>query len=93
MLSAKIYLIVVSTMAVVNGKTVDKMVVETPTAYSQKSDCNDSIKSKKNRYKEDRKAKKKSGVYSYSYKSIKCKTKNVKLGQGDLAEEIITFKW
>lgn len=93
MLSAKVYLIIVSNIVVVNGKTVDKMVTEQLTSHSSYSECNDSIKSTKKRYSNDKKSKKKSGKYSYQYKTIKCKSKTVKLGENNFLNETFSIKW
>lgn len=90
-LTTKVYLIVVSQIFVVNGRTVDKITTEQISAASSYSQCNKEIKSRKQSYRESKKSKKK--LYSYSYKKISCKSKTLKLNDVDVLKETFSIKW
>lgn len=91
MLSAKIYLIVTTTFFTVNGKTVDRMETSYVSSAQSYSECNQKIRGKKERFEKDRRAKR--DRYSYSYKRITCKSKNIDLGGDDTLKQLLKIKW
>ena len=82
--SATVIWITITTLSVVNGKTVDRAEVSYPTKYEY-SECRSHIKSDSKRYSAERKDKRDN--YAYSYKKIKCSKRKV----GDFSN-ILKFK-
>lgn len=93
MLSAKIVLIAVTSVSVVNGKTVDSVRFERPTSFTSISECNKSIRDEKKRYSNDRKEHRRNDDYAYTYKKISCKRKTVDLAKGDVLSKVLSIKW
>ncbi len=81
MISVKVYLIITTMVTVVNGKTIDKIDTSYPTSHSSYSECKNSIKSKKNSYSSDYKSHKRNKDKNFTYKKIKCKSKNIKTSE------------
>lgn len=92
MLSAKIYLIIVTSISVVNGRTVDRVSFERPTSHQSSSECYKSILSERKRYNKNRSKHLKNDDYAYTYKTISCKSKTVKLGDNKLVEKLFSLK-
>lgn len=92
MLSAKVYLIIVTSISVVNGRTVDRVSVERPTSHQSSSECYQSIRSEKKRYSKNRTKHRKNDDYAYTYKTISCKSKTVKLDDNKIIDKLFSLK-
>lgn len=93
MISAKIILIIVTNVSVINGRTVDSVSFERATSFESISTCNKSIRDEKRRYSQDRSQHRKDKDYAYNYKKISCKRKTVDLGKGELMNKIFSINW
>lgn len=76
MLSLKAYFIIVTTVSVLNGKTIDKIETPEMKMFSDYSSCNSVIKDRKKSYYNSKKEAKKNSK-NYTYKTIKCSKKTI----------------
>ncbi|MBM25837.1 MAG: hypothetical protein CL760_09170 [Chloroflexi bacterium] len=92
MLTAKVFLIVTTTVSMVNGDKFAENVVERVTPYTSYSECKDAIRADSKRYNAERKDKRKRKD-TYTYKKIKCKSKRIDLAEGGIAKELFKIRF